>query len=56
MIGAEGKLFWVPAGLLDDDPGVGVVQHIFAGSKADWDVIGDDAPQFDEAAPNYLDA
>ena len=26
--GAEGKLVFVPVGLLDDDPGVGVAQHI----------------------------
>ncbi len=56
MIGAEGKLAWVPVGLLDDDPGVGVAQHIFVGSKASWDVIGDQAPQYDEEAPNAIDA
>ena len=56
MIGAEGKLLWVPAGLLDDDPGVSVVQHIFVGSKASWDVISDDAAQFDEEAPNNIGA
>ena len=52
MIGAEGKLMWVPVGLLDDDPGVGVAQHIFVGSKASWEVIGDQAPQYEEDAPN----
>ena len=56
MIGAKGKLFWVPAGLLDDEPGVSVVQHIFVGSKANWDVISDDAAQFDEEAPNNIGA
>lgn len=40
----------VPAGLLDDDPGPKKMGHIFVGSKASWDVIGDDAPQFDENA------
>jgi hypothetical protein len=34
--------------LLDDDTGVEVAHHIFVGDKASWDVIGDDAPQYDE--------
>lgn len=41
-------LYNVPAGLLDDDIGVKVAHHIFVGSKAAWDVIGDDAPQYEE--------
>lgn len=40
--------YWVPAGLLDDDPGVGVGGHIWVGSKASWDEIADGAPQFEE--------
>lgn len=44
----NGKVYWVPAGLLDDDPGVRVEQHIFVGSKAPWDEIAGDAPQFAE--------
>lgn len=45
----DNKTMWfVPAGLLDEDPGVGVRGHIFVGSKPDWEVIGDDAPQFEE--------
>lgn len=52
MVGAEGKLVWVPVGLLDDDPGVAVGQHIFVASKAPWEVIGDQAPQYPEAAPD----
>lgn len=38
----------VPAGLLDDDPGPKIMGHIHVGSKASWDVIGDNAPQFDK--------
>ena len=39
----EGTTFWVPAGLMDDrDLGVKVGAHIFVGSKAAWDAIGDD--------------
>ena len=43
--------YWVPAGLLDDDPGVRVGGHIFVGSKAAWDEIGGDAPQFEAGVP-----
>ncbi len=46
------KLYFVPAGLLDDDPGFrGYASHIFVGSKAPWVVITDDAPQFEADAP-----
>jgi hypothetical protein len=45
------ELYNVPAGLLDDDIGVKVVRHIFVGDKASWDVIGDDAPQYEEYDP-----
>lgn len=41
----------VPAGSLDDDPGQRPQQHIFVASKADWDVITDDLPQFSEGLP-----
>lgn len=47
----SGKLMMLPAGSLDDDPGVGVARHIFVGSKASWDEIGDAAPQFDTWPP-----
>ena len=47
----SGKVFWVPAGSLDDDPGTKVEQHIFVGSKAPWDQIAGTAPQYEERAP-----
>jgi hypothetical protein len=47
--------FWVPAGLLDDDPGFGIAGHIFVGSKAAWDEIGGEAPRF-EAGPGSAPA
>ena len=44
-----GKIFFIPAGLLDDDPGFrGYAAHIFVASKAPWVVISDDAPQYAE--------
>ncbi|NYF32665.1 GFA family protein [Sphingopyxis sp. JAI108] len=45
---ANGKFFFVPAGLLDDDPGFrGYAAHIFVGSKAPWVCIADSAPQYE---------
>ncbi len=40
--------YWVPAGVLDDDPGVPVSGHIYVGSKASWDEIAGTTPQFHE--------
>ena len=43
-----GGAYRVPAGSLDDDPGVRVESHIFVASKAPWDEIAGSAPQFQE--------
>ncbi len=43
---ATGEILEVPAGLLDDDPGLRPDKHIYVDLKADWDVIVDDTPQF----------
>jgi hypothetical protein len=37
----------VPAGSLDDDPGLRPAMHIFVGSKAPWFQISDDLPQYE---------
>ena len=50
---ADGKLWFVPAGLFDDDPGVRPALHMFVGSKAPWWEITDDLPQFDGWVPGY---
>ncbi len=47
----EGRVF-MPAGNLDDDPGVRPVAHIFVGSKAPWHRIADAVPRFDAAPPD----
>ena len=39
---------YVPAGLLNDDPGVKTSAHYFVGSKAPWVEITDDATQYNE--------
>jgi hypothetical protein len=33
----QGRRMWVPAGLMNDPLGTGITQHIFCGSRADWD-------------------
>jgi len=44
----EHPMCFVPAGVLDDDPGPEIMGHIYVGSKASWDLINDGAPQFEE--------
>jgi len=41
----------VTLGSVDGDPGVEIEMHLFVDSKAPWDHIGGDAPQFPEAPP-----
>ena len=45
----ERGLAVIPFGSLDDDPGRGADNHIFAASKAPWYEIAGDLPRFDEA-------
>jgi hypothetical protein len=44
----DGKNVWVIAGLMDDDLGTDIKQHIFCGSRADWDREASDATEFEE--------
>ena len=44
----------VPLGALDDDPHCPPSGHIYVGSKAAWDTIADDLPQFEEAVPEEM--
>jgi len=43
----------IPAGLLDDDPGVRPRLHVFTSSKAPWWDINDDLPQHSKWVPGY---
>ncbi|TKC97270.1 GFA family protein [Polyangium fumosum] len=45
------KVHGVTLGSVDGDPGVQIEMHIFVGSKAPWDHIGGDAPQYDAFPP-----
>jgi hypothetical protein len=47
----DGNHVNIPAGTLDDDPGVRPIVNIFAGSKAPWFDIEDSLPQFSEFPP-----
>jgi hypothetical protein len=43
----------IPAGLLDDDPGVRPILHTFVASKAPWWEIADGLKQYDRWVPGY---
>lgn len=46
LVGTKGgAVMGVTLGTLNGDPPVEVERHIFVGSKASWDLIGDSAPQ-----------
>jgi hypothetical protein len=36
---------------VDGDPNVQIEMHIFVDSRAPWDIIGGDAPQYPEFPP-----
>lgn len=40
-------VYTIPVGLLDDDPALEIADHSHIGSKAQWEIIGDDAPRFE---------
>lgn len=48
----EGAHVIIPAGSLDDDPGVRPIVHIHTASKAGWFEITDTLPQFPEFPPD----
>ena len=47
----DGKVHGVTLGTVEGDPGLQIEEHTFVGSKAPWDHIGGDAPQFEESSP-----
>lgn len=48
----KGRITSITLGTVDGDPGIRPESHIFVGSKASWDEINDDLPQFDERRPD----
>ena len=47
----DGKVHGVALGSVDGDPGVRIEMHIFVDSRAPWDAIGGNAPQYAEFPP-----
>ena len=46
----RGNVHGLALGCVDGDPGVEIAMHLFVGSKAPWDHIGGEAPQYFEHA------
>lgn len=44
----DGKVYWVPAGILDSEYSASIKAHIYVGSKLGWEDIGGNAPQYNE--------
>jgi hypothetical protein len=44
----------VPAGLLDDDPGIRVSMHVFTSSKVAWVELQDDLPKYEKWVPGFV--
>jgi hypothetical protein len=51
----NGKIWSIPVGCLDDDPGAKVEEHIFVGSIASWDRVAPGAAEHDEWEPEHDD-
>ncbi len=49
----QGEVAGIDVGTLNNNPEVKIKEHIFVGSKACWDDIGGDVPQFDEFGSGY---
>jgi hypothetical protein len=49
----NGHIYLVYAGLLDDDPEVRPMLHMFVGSKAPWWEINDSLPKYDKWVPGF---
>ena len=47
----QGRVHGVTLGSLDGDPGVTIAMHLFVDSRAPWDVIGGEAPQYPAFPP-----
>jgi hypothetical protein len=50
-VAVERNVVNVPAGSLDTEPGIEPMAHIYVDSRAPWDVIHGDLPQFAAMPP-----
>ena len=41
-------LYWIPAGLLDSDPGIVLGRHVHTASKAPWEILDPETERFPE--------
>jgi hypothetical protein len=41
-------MYWIPAGLFDNDPGISLTKHIHVASKASWEVLDTHTPQLEQ--------
>lgn len=48
------KVYWVPVGLLDSDPGIRLQQHIHVNSMAAWEILDDQTRQHGEGFGSTL--
>jgi hypothetical protein len=53
VVDANAQQVFVPAGLIDADPGIRPQMHIFVGSKSPHHRIADELPQHDEYPPGW---
>lgn len=42
------KMFWIPVGLLNSDPGIALKQHIYVNSRAAWEILDGEAERHGE--------
>jgi hypothetical protein len=48
----DGAIHGITLGSLNDDAGIEIKAHIFVASKASWEVIPKEVPQYDEYPPD----
>lgn len=48
----EGEIHGITLGCLDDDQDIEIKAHIFVGSKASWEVMPENVPQYDQFPDN----
>jgi len=51
-IAPDNSIAVIPAGTLDEDPGIRPERRIFQDSRADWSCPADDVPAFDQYPPS----
>ncbi len=48
----QNEVHGVTLGCINGDPAIEIGRHIFVGSKANWEVIPEGVPQYDEHSPD----